>query len=313
MRKIIMLVIAAALIFPISCLAAYPEKPIKIIVPSKAGGSTDTTARLFIKSAKKYWPNAEFVIKNIGGSGGQKGFEEIARAKPNGYTIGMVFTTQVVAHIVSKRARYTLDSFHIIGNSMQDPLIIGVPEKSPIKNLKEFMAAAKAKSLTTAVNGIGSDDFVAAKKFEQQTGVTFNLMPTKGSTEQKAMILGGHIDASFMNLSQLQAQHKAGKARIIAILADKRSDILPDVKTAAEQGYPVSMTATRGFVAPAKIDKKILAKLDDLVAKVNKDPEFAAACDKAVLFRLPMTGPEYLDYLTKLQAETQKFYDMNPW
>jgi tripartite-type tricarboxylate transporter receptor subunit TctC len=73
------------------------------------------------------------------------------------------------------------------------------------------------------------------------------------------------------------------------------------------------MTATRGFVAPAKIDKKILAKLDDLVAKVNKDPEFAAACDKAVLFRLPMTGPEYLDYLTKLQAETQKFYDINPW
>jgi len=313
MRKILMLAIIAALVFPFSSLAAYPEKPIKVVVPSKAGGSTDTTARLFIKSAKKYWPNAEFVIKNIGGSGGQKGFEEIARAKPNGYTIGMVFTTQVVAHIVSKRARYTLDSFHIIGNSMQDPLIIGVPEKSPIKNLKEFMAAAKAKSLTAAVNGIGSDDFVAAKKFEQQTGVTFNLMPTKGSTEQKAMILGGHIDASFMNLSQLQAQHKAGKARIIAILADKRSDILPDVKTAAEQGYPVSMTATRGFVAPAKVDKKILAKLDDLVAKVNKDPEFAAACDKAVLFRLPMTGPEYLDYLTKLQAETQKFYDMNPW
>ena len=313
MRKVLILIIAAALIFPLSALAAYPEKPIRIIVPSKAGGSTDTTARLFIKSAKNHWPNAEFIIKNVGGSGGQKGFEEIARAKPNGYTIGMVFTTQVVAHIVSKRARYTLDSFHIIGNAMQDPLIIGVPADSPIQNLKEFIAAAKADSLTAAVNGIGSDDFVAAKKFEQQTGVTFNLMPTKGSTEQKAMILGGHIDASFMNLSQLQAQHKAGKARIIAILSDQRSDILPDVKTATEQGYPVSMTATRGFVAPAKIDKKILAKLDDLVAKVNQDPDFAAACNKAVLFRLPMTGPEYLSYLTDLQAETQKFYDMNPW
>jgi len=313
MRKILVLIIAAAFLFPFSSFAAYPEKPIKIIVPSKAGGSTDTTARLFIKSAKKYWPDAEFVIKNIGGSGGQKGFEEIARARPNGYTIGMVFTTQVVAHVVSKRARYTLDSFHIMGNAMQDPLIVGVPAASPIKNLKEFIAAAKASSLTTAVNGIGSDDFVAAKKFEQQTGVSFNLMPTKGSTEQKAMILGGHIDASFMNLSQLQAQHKAGKARIIAILADERSDILPDVKTAAEQGYPVSMTATRGFVAPVKVSKKILAKLDDLVAKVNSDPDFAASCDKAVLFRLPMTGPEYLSYLEDLQAETQKFYDMNPW
>jgi len=309
----LIIVMLLALACPLYAQAAYPDKPITIIVPSKAGGSTDTSARLFIKAAKNYWPDAEFVVKNVGGSGGLKGFEEIARAKADGYTIGMVFTTQIVAHIVSKRAHYTLDSFHIIGNAMQDPLIIGVPADSPIKTLGELIAAAKAKSLTAAVNGIGSDDFVAAKKFEQQTGVTFNLLPTKGSTEQKAMILGGHIDASFMNLSQLQAQHKAGKARIIAILSDQRSEILPDVKTAAEQGYPVSMTATRGFVAPAKVDKKILAKLDDLLQKVNQDAGFIADTTKGVLFRLPMTGPEYLQYLQGLQADTQKFYDKSPW
>jgi len=313
MRKILVLAIAIALIFPFSSMAAYPEKPIKLIVPSKAGGSTDTTARLFIKSAKQFWPDADFVIKNVGGSGGQKGFEEIASARPNGYTFGMVFTTQVVAHVVSKRARYTLDSFRILGNSMQDPLIVAVPADSPYMSMDEFIKAAKEKSLTTAVNGIGSDDFVAAKKLELQTGVSFNLMPTKGSTEQKAMILGGHIDASIMNLSQLQAQHKSGKARIIAILDDQRSDILPDVKTANEQGYPVSMTATRGFVAPAKVDKKILAKLEDLVQKVNNDPEFQAACDKSVMFRLPMSGDDYQAYLTDLQADTQTFYDKTPW
>ena len=313
MRRLFVRVLAIVLIFPFYAQSAYPEDPVTIIVPSKAGGSTDTSARLFVKAAKKYWPDADFVIKNVGGSGGQKGFEEIARAKPDGYTIGMVFTTQVVAHVVSKRARYTLDSFHVMGNSMQDPLIVAVPAASPIKTLSEFIKAAKANSLTAAVNGIGSDDFVAAKKFEQKTGVTFNLMPTKGSTEQKAMILGGHIDASFMNLSQLQAQHKAGTARVIAILAEERSSILPDVQTAAEQGYPVSMTATRGFVAPAEVDKQILAKLDDLLAKVNQDAEFIADCDKGVLFRLPMTGPAYLSYLQDLQAETQKFYDANPW
>jgi tripartite-type tricarboxylate transporter receptor subunit TctC len=313
MRKIWVFLLMTILVFPVYAQAAYPEDPITIIVPSKAGGSTDTSARLFVKAAKKYWPNADFVIKNVGGSGGQKGFEEIARAKPDGYTIGMVFTTQVVAHVVSKRARYTLDSFHVIGNAMQDPLIIGVPADSPIKTLADFIKAAKANSLTAAVNGIGSDDFVAAKKFEMQTGVSFNLMPTKGSTEQKAMILGGHIDASFMNLSQLQAQHKAGTARVIAILSEERSIILPDVQTAAEQGYPVNMTATRGFVAPAKVDKEILAKIDDLLAKVNQDAEFIADCEKGVLFRLPMTGPAYLSYLQDLQAETQKFYDANPW
>jgi tripartite-type tricarboxylate transporter receptor subunit TctC len=312
--KIFAAIIASfVLIFSAVGQAAYPEGPITIIVPSKAGGSTDTSARLFSNAAKKYWPDSDFVIKNVGGSGGQKGFEEIARAKPDGQTIGMIFTTQVVAHIVSKRAQYTLDSFHIMGNMMEDPLIIAVPAASPIKNLDEFVAAAKAKSLTAAVNGIGSDDFVAAQKFELQAGVTFNLLPTKGSTEQKAMILGGHIDTSFMNLSQLYSQHKAGEARIIAILAKERSNLLPDVQTGAEQGYPVNMTATRGFVAPAGVTPEVAAKLDDLLQKVMADPEFIAACEKSVQFLLPMSGVDYKSYLVDLQAETQKFFNKNPW
>ncbi|PIE56350.1 MAG: hypothetical protein CSA34_04510 [Desulfobulbus propionicus] len=314
MRKILAVLLFVCLAIPtLGSASSYPSKPITIVVPSKAGGSTDTTARLFVKTAKKYLEGADFVIKNVPGSGGQKGFEDIARSKPDGHTIGMVFTTQIVAHIVAKRARYTLDSFHVIGNVMQDPLIIAVPANSPIKTLDEFAAAAKAKKLTVAVNGIGSDDFIAAKKFENLTGVTFNLMPTKGSTEQKAMILGGHIDASFMNVTQMHAQHKAGTARVIAVMDANRSDILPDVPTAKEQGYDVSMTATRGFVAPAGIDKEVADVLDKLVADVMNDQEFIKACAKDVMILYPMTGPEYLDYLVNLQAETQKFYDSTPW
>jgi tripartite-type tricarboxylate transporter receptor subunit TctC len=313
MRKLF--VIATLLFFalPGLVLAAYPTKPITIIIPSKAGGSTDTSARIFIKTAKKHLAGSDFIIKNVPGSGGQKGFEEIARAKADGYTIGMIFTTQIVSHVVAKRARYTLDSFHIIGNMMQDPLIIAVPKDSPIKNMKDFTEAAKAKILTVAVNGIGSDDFVAAKKFENATGVTFNLLPTKGSTEQKSLVLGGHVDASFMNLTQMHGQHKSGDARIIAILDDNRSDIVPDVPTSKEQGFAVSMTATRGFAAPAGLKKEVADTLDKLLIDVMKDPEFIEDCKKDVLFLLPMTGPQYLAYLRDLQAETQKFFDSTPW
>jgi tripartite-type tricarboxylate transporter receptor subunit TctC len=313
MRKLTLIVAVLILAMPGLLLAAYPEKPITIIIPSKAGGSTDTSARIFIKTAKKYLAGSDFVIKNVPGSGGQKGFEEIARAKPDGYTIGMIFTTQIVSHIVAKRAHYTLDSFHIIGNVMQDPLIIAVPKDSPFKNMKDFAEAAKAGKLTVAVNGIGSDDFVAAKKFENQTGVTLNLLPTKGSTEQKSMVLGGHVDASFMNVTQMHGQHKAGDARIIAILDDTRSDIIPDVPTAKEQGFPISMTATRGFAAPAGLDPTIAATLDKLLADVMKDAEFKEDCQKDVMPLLPMSGPDYLSYLKELQAETQKFYDSTPW
>ncbi|HHS89369.1 MAG TPA: tripartite tricarboxylate transporter substrate binding protein, partial [Rhodobacteraceae bacterium] len=208
--------------------AEYPTQSVTIIVPSKAGGSTDRTARLFTEIAEKNYDGFEFVINNIPGSGGQKGFEAIARAEPDGYTIGLVFTPQLVAHIVSGRAGYTLDSFHIMGNTAQDPAIVVVPKDSAIMNMQDLADAAKAGALTVAVNGIGSDDFLAAKSFESKAGVEFNLLPTKGSTEQKAAILGGHVDAAFMNLSQMIKQHAAGDARIIALLTEERDSHLPD-------------------------------------------------------------------------------------
>lgn len=313
MRKLMLCLMAVCFALPLVAYADYPSKPITIVIPSKAGGSTDTTARLFVKTANKYWKDADFVIKNVPGSGGQKGFEEIARSKNDGHTIGMVFTTQVVAHVVAKRARYTLDSFHVIGNVGEDPEIIVVPPKSPYKTLDDLVKAAKEKSLTAAVNGIGSDDFITAKKFEEVAGVEFNLLPTKGSTEQKANTLGGHVDVSFMNLSQMYAQHKAGNARIIAIMSDNRDKLLPDVPTAKEQGYAVSMTATRGFVAPAGVDKEKLDKLDDLLGKVMADAQFQESTAKDFIFLLPMNGEEYSAYLKDLQVETQKYYDKNPW
>ena len=294
-------------------MAEYPSKPITVIVPSKAGGSTDRTARMITEIAKAQNKGYEFVIKNISGSGGQKGFEAINRAKPDGHTIGLVFTPQLVAHVVSKRAKYTLDSFHVIANVAQDPAIVVVPKDSSIKNLADLAKKGKAGALTVAVNGIGSDDFLAAKAFEAQAGVTFNLLPTKGSTEQKAGILGGHVDAAFMNLSQMIAQHKAGDAHIIAVLAEERNENLPDMKTSKEQGFEVYMTATRGVVAPAKVDAKILAKLDDVIAKVLASDEFKAKAKKGSIYLLPKTGPDYLSYLKGLQADTQKVYDKAPW
>src|SRR6056300_1524413 len=138
--------------------ADYPEKPITLIVPSKAGGSTDTTARIFAEIAEKKYKGFEFVVSNMGGSGGQKGFEAIARAQTDGYTLGLNFTPQLVAHIASKRAKYTLDSFHVMGNIAQDAGIVAVPKDSAIKTMSDLAKAAKANQLTVSVNGIGSDD-----------------------------------------------------------------------------------------------------------------------------------------------------------
>ena len=291
----------------------YPSKSIEIIIPSSAGGSTDTTARIFAEVAESKFDGFKFVINNIDGSGGQKGFEAIARAKPDGYTMGLVFTPQLVAHIASGRAQYTLDSFHVIGNTADDPGIIVVPKDSAIKTVADLAEAAKNGELTAAVNGIGSDDFLAAKSFESLAGVTFNLMPTKGSTEQKAAILGGHVEASFMNLSQMEAQHKSGDATIIAITTEERSDLVPDVPTAAEGGFNVQMRATRGFVTPAGVPADAQTKLDEIFAAVMADPVFQEKAKASSIYLFNMNGPDYAAYLTDLQASTQKVFDAAPW
>ncbi|MDC3278766.1 tripartite tricarboxylate transporter substrate binding protein [Litorivicinus sp.] len=293
--------------------ADYPEKPITLIVPSKAGGSTDTTARIFAEIAEKKYKGFEFVVSNMGGSGGQKGFEAIARAQTDGYTLGLNFTPQLVAHIASKRAKYTLDSFHVMGNIAQDAGIVAVPKDSAIKTMSDLAKAAKANQLTVSVNGIGSDDFLAAKSFEKKAGVTFNLLPTKGSTEQKAGILGGHVDAAFMNLSQMISQHNAGDARIIAILTQDRDASAQAIATAKEQGFEVYMSATRGFVAPAGIDPKIQGQLDEIFDAVVADKEFQAKAAASKIALLPMNGAEYTKYLQNLYADTKAVYDEAPW
>ena len=315
-KSLLLLVLAAAMVLPVFASGdkeTYPSETINIVVPSKAGGSTDGCARQFAQTAKKYWEDANFVVVNKGGSGGLKGFDEIARAKADGYTLGMVFTPQLVAHVVSGRSHYTLDSFHVISNAVEDPGIVVVPAASSIKTLDDLKAAAKAKKLVATVNGIGSDDYIAAKDFEKIAGVEFNLMPTKGSTEQKTAILGGHVDVAFMNLSQMLSNHRDGKAKIIAITTKKRSDFENTIPTAKEQGYELYMTATRGFVIQSETDPKIQKSLDKLLKDVLADPDFKAAMEKQLIALSPMDSKEYTEYLTNLQAQTQEVYNANPW
>lgn len=313
MKKLVQVLLIGIFIMFSQAMAQYPSKTIKIIVPSKAGGSTDTTARLFAQVAKKYWKNADFLIVNKPGAGGLIGFEAIKRAKADGYTLGLVFTPQLVAHIVAKRARYTLDDFKIIGNVVEDPGIVAVPKDSKINSLEDLVKAAKTKKITVAVNGIGSDDFLAVKNFEKITGVKFNLMPTKGSTEQKAAILGNHIDASFMNLSQMLTQYKAGKAKIIAVLDKERSKVAPKVPTSVEQNFNVTMTATRGFIIRKNVKNNIYNKISDLFNKVISDPDFVSRAEKSYIFLKPSNSKEYRTYLENLQETTQKVYNITPW
>jgi len=294
--------------------AAYPSSSITIIVPSKAGGGTDTMARIFAKVAQKYANDQTFVIVNKPGAGGQIGFEAIAATKNDGYTIGTIFTPHVAAHISSERANYTLDDFAPLANMVTDPGVLVVNADSPFSSVADVVAAEKAapRSLTGSTTGAGGDDFMALTLFNREAGIEIKDVPSKGSSEQKAAVMGGHVDMAFMNFSQVEANVNSGDLRILAAMTPERLDYIPEVPTFSEEGYAITSDSSRGFVAPKDLPAEIQAKLAEIFESVMNDPEFLELAKGQLL--LNHMGPEaYGAYLNSQLNTTDEMFQAYPW
>ncbi len=296
-----------------AAFAAYPEKPVHVIVPSTAGGGTDTMARLLAKFGEKYL-GAPMVIDDVPAAGGMVGFTQIAKAKKDGYTFGCLYTPHLTAHVSAKRAQYTLDDFDYIGNLVTDPGIIVVPGNSEIKDLAGLAAYVKSHdNCTASTSGPGGDDDFARIACEDALGIKLRPVPSKGSSAAKANVMGGHVTVGFMNVEQVEAQVKSGEMRALAVMTPKRSDRLPDVPCVAELGYPEMLSdSSRGFAAPKGLPAEVLAKLRDMFVKTLADPEFQAAAKDSLIIN-HMDADTYKAYLENLQKATDKAYEVAPW
>jgi len=316
MKKILLVVLVLCLAFGGSTAFAadYPTKPVTIIVASKAGGGTDTMARLFTKFAEKYFPQP-FVINNMDGAGGQRGFDALARAKKDGYTIGTLYTPHLTAHMSAKRARYTLDDFAMLFNFVTDPGVLVVPASSPFNSIQDIIDAEKAApgTLTGTTSGPGGDDAFALAQFNETTGCTVKSVPaTTGSSGAKATVMGGHVSMGFMNLSQVESNYRAGEVRILAMMTPKRHPNVPEIPTFTELGFKVISDSSRGFAAPAGIPEEALKVLVETFEKVIADAEFQAAAKEQLELNI-MTPEEYRAYLEDLLVVTNKAYEKDPW
>ena len=296
-----------------AAFAAYPEKPVHIIVPSEAGGGTDTMARMLAKFGEKYL-GAPMVVDDMPGAGGMIGFTEIANSKKDGYTFGCLYTPHLTAHVSAKRARYTLDSFEYVGNLVTDPGVIVAAKGSPFTDLATFAEYVKAnENCTASTSGPGGDDDFARLATEEALGIKLRPVPSKGSSAAKANVMGGHVTVGFMNVSQVEAQVKSGELICLAVMSPKRSDMLPDIPCTAELGYPKMVSdSSRGFAVPAGMNPEALAKIRDMFEKTVNDPEFQAAAAGSLIVNY-MDGDAYKAYLTELQAATDKAFEVAPW
>lgn len=256
----------------------YPNRPIKLIVPFAPGGSTDIVARLLADKMGQILGKA-VVVDNKGGAGGSIGADAIAKSAPDGYTIGMAtVSTHGANPAIYARLPYDpVKDFAPITNVMSVPSVFVVHPSVPAKSMKEFVALAKAEpgKYSFATPGAGSLGHANMENFMNLAGIQLLHIPYKGSGQAITDALAGQVNSMTDNLPSMLPNIQSGKLRPLALLALKRSPMLPDVPTYGELGYPgMGDGGWFGLVAPAGTPKDIVARLNAAAHKAMAMPDY---------------------------------------
>ncbi|HSR11323.1 MAG TPA: tripartite tricarboxylate transporter substrate binding protein [Thermodesulfobacteriota bacterium] len=271
---ILTLVILAIAVLPSKAPAEYPEKEITVIVPWAAGGGTDLIAR-FLGDLMEKNLGKPVVVVNKPGGGGLVGFNQIAAAKPDGYTIGVNTNSQILQRW-SASSYLDWRELAPIALHNNDPAGFTVKADAPWKNIKEALDYAKANPLKVRVgnSGPGAIWHVAAAMLGSKAGVQFTHVPYGGANPAAVAVAGGHIEATSVSPAEVGTLIRGGKLRLLAIASDKRDPLFPDVPTFKESGIDFSFGVWRCLVAPKNTPKEIIARLETAVKAAVNDPKF---------------------------------------
>ncbi len=253
---------------------AWPDRPIEIVVGFAPGGGTDITARTLATYLEKEL-GGSVVIVNKSGASGAIGLSYVARAKPDGHTLGMTNMPGLLTIPIEREAGYVPSDFTYLANLVRDPCAFSVSVNSPYKTLADLVAAAKANpgKISVSTSGIGTDDHLQMVFFEKATGTKLNHVPFNGAAPQRNAVFGGHTDVGGMNIGEAMP-YSGINLRILAQAAEVRSVLAPEVPTFKEQGVDVVLASERGLVGPKGLSKEVKEKLETALSKIAKNPEF---------------------------------------
>lgn len=258
---------------------AYPNKPIRLIVPFAAGGTTDIVARVVAEGLGRELGQA-VVVENRGGGGGSIGADALARSTPDGYTLGVAtVSTMATNPATNPKTPYNpLKDFAPITNMVNVPNVLTVNPAVPAKSVAEFVALLKANpgKYSYASSGAGGIGHLDGELFKSLTQTDMVHVPYRGSGPALNDVIAGQVNAQFDNLPSSMPHIQAGKLRALAIAAPKRLPALPDVPTFAEGGLPeMDNMAWYGLVAPAGTPQAVIDRIHDATVKALKDPKIA--------------------------------------
>ena len=311
-RLFVAAVVLAAVTGAATAQQDFPNKPIQMMVAFPAGGSTDIAARIVGSIAEKAL-GQPIVIVNRGGAGGQIGWTELVRQKPDGYYLGFINlpATNTVILDPERKAIFTEKDFTPIINQVLDPGVIWVRADSPYKTVQDLIDAAKKSpgTIRAATTGILSDDHLAILMTEEAApGVKFRLVHLEGGAAQFKEIMAGNVDVAYDNVGSIVKRVQSGEVRALAVMDDVRSKFLPDVPTMKELGFPtVISSSTRGVAGPKGMPTPLVAKLRDVLKKAMEDPDHVKKLEEQGLAIKVMIGDEYEKYFAETHAKAKKY------
>ncbi|HWO74700.1 MAG TPA: tripartite tricarboxylate transporter substrate binding protein [Bacillus sp. (in: firmicutes)] len=254
----------------------YPDKPITLIVSYAAGGGTDTGARILQQYLEKELGVA-IKIENKPGGAGWIGWSELAKAKPDGYTIGYINSPNIITGYLDPKNKRSenLESFQFLANHVLDPGVVAIKTgETRFTNFEEMIEYAKENELTATTSGFGSNDHMAILKMNEYYGTKITPVHTKGAAEGSTQVLGGHVDLFVAKTGEAVNLHNNGQLEAIAVFSEERSPFLEDVPTTVELGYEdLIFRSARGLAAPAGLPDDKLKVLSEALQKAIENEE----------------------------------------
>ncbi|MGE5618613.1 MAG: tripartite tricarboxylate transporter substrate-binding protein [Sphingomonadaceae bacterium] len=275
----------------------FPSRPITLMVPWPVGGTTDFGARIVASIAEKEL-GQPIVVVNREGACSQVGLAELAAQEPDGYHLGFVNLPAFNSKILSpgQKPPFGLDSFTFIINQVYDPTAVFVRPESPYKSLQELIEDAKRRpeQITVGTSGPLTPAHLGALLLEKVADIRFRFVHYEGSASHIARFFGGETDVAFFTPGITLPAVRTGKLRVLAVYTKERFDLLPEVPTTAELGYPTLMMAsTRGIAAPRGVPKEIARKLESVFRSSMESPEHVQRMANAGFGLKLMAGEEY--------------------
>ena len=286
---------------------AWPSKPVSLVVPFPAGGTTDVLARAL---AERLSPaiGQPVIVENKPGAGATIGADYVAKAKADGHTLLIGAVHHTIASSVYKKLPYDFQKgFEPVTVIAMVPNVLVVNARTPAKNVNELVALIKAKPAEASYgsNGNGTAQHLIGTQFQQQTGTRLQHIPYKGSGPLATDLLGGQILMSFDTITPVLPHIKAGKLRPLAVTTAKRSPALPDVPTLQEAGLKDFDIGTWfGVLAPVGTPKPVLDRLSAEATKIIQSPDFRKRIDD---IGAQPVGNSPAEMAAQIRSETDKF------